>query len=557
MYNIEKLPPKEVQDELKEYDSLVQTLLYSRGIKTKGEADIFLKKEWIESNPFEYKEMRKGAERLFCAIDNKENIGIFSDYDCDGIPSAAILTSTIASYNHENLFYYVPHRNQDGFGLNNIGIDYMVENNVKVLCVLDCGTAQIEHVKRLKELGIDVIILDHHLSVKLPEAYALINPTMEEGITLPHPCAAGITFLFIQAVIQIANEKGNKTLPVGWEKWQLDLVALATMSDMVPLHSFNRQFVYHGLNVARKSPRPGIQSLCKELKIQQENITQDDISFYIVPRINAASRMGEARIAYNLLTTNDPVRANKLAKQLTELNNTRKVLVSKTIRDARNMVEEKDSTKGVWVFGSRNWKPSIAGLVAQKLSEEYRKTIFVWGQSESEDLKIKGSYRSKNYDVFSFSQKIKNVFEEIGGHKYAGGFALLPGAESIMEKKLNDAYDGSQVIQEEFIVDMECEVEDLKSLFELTKKFAPFGEGNKPILVAIKNCSIERVIRFGKEEEHVKYNIRGDYETIEGITFFCLHKVEEMEKNDFSAIIGVVEYDLYRKELRVRVLKIV
>ena len=331
MYSIRENPPKEIQQILNKYDLLTQRLLFSRGITTEEEADLFLKKEWLEINPNIYKDMQKGTDRILDAIEKKEKIGIYSDYDCDGVPAAAALYSTLKAFDHQEIEYYVPDRNVDGFGVNERGVEKLIKSGVSVVCVLDCGTSSPEGIDKFNEAGVDVIIIDHHLPGEIcPKPFAMINPTIEDGVEEPYPCTAGLIYIFIQSLIYTAQERENiLTKPkIGWEKWQLDIISLATISDMVPLKGMNRQFAHYGLEVARKSPRPGVQALCRELKIKQQNIRQDDLVFLIIPRINAASRMGDAMTAFKLLTTSDFTEALKYAKHLTNLNNKRKTTVA-------------------------------------------------------------------------------------------------------------------------------------------------------------------------------------------------------------------------------------
>ena len=557
MYKVQKNPPEEVQKELGIYDDLTQRLLYSRGITSKKEASMFLERTWFNAEPFKYVHMEKAVNRVLDAIEKKEMIGIYSDYDSDGIPAAAALTSTLLAYEHKNLTYFVPHRNKDGFGLNKRGIKHIVDSKATVCFVLDCGTSDPEHVKQLTDKGIDVIIIDHHLAGDIiPDAYAIINPLLQEGISEPHPCAAGITYLFLQALIEKANERGNTKLPIGWEKWQLDLIAFATISDMVPLHKLNRQLVHYGIEVARKSPRPGLQALCKEIKVKQENLNQDDISFYIVPRINAASRMGEADIAYKLLIAEDIEEATSYAKQLTALNNTRKKLIAQMTKEAHNQARHKLEENSVWVIGSRKWKPSMVGLVAQKISSEYKKTVYAWGQSDEENPKIKGSYRTSQCNAFLLSQKIEDVFEEVGGHEQAGGFTLLPGAELYAEDSLNQDID-QDINEDPLIVDSECTVQEVHNIFKKRKSFEPFGTGNRPITVALKGSLLREVTRFGKGKEHVQYVFSDGNRVIRGVTFFCEEDFSDKEGDPISTVLGEVEYDSFKRTPRIKVLKII
>ena len=559
MYMVRKNPPKEVQDSLQEYNTLTQQLLYTRGITTQEGANTFLKKRWVTIDPYKHKDVKKAAKRILDAVEAKETIGIFSDYDCDGIPAAAALYTTLHALGHNNIVYYVPDRNNEGFGLSKKGIKKMIDSRASVVCVLDCGTANPEEIADMEQKGLHTIIIDHHLATEtIPNAYALINPTIE-GLEPPYPCAAGVTYIVIQALIQEAQQRNiDKKPPIGWEKWQLDIVGLATLSDMVPLRGINRQLVQYGLQVFRKSPRPGVQALCSVLKLNQQKITQDDLSFSIIPRINAASRMGEAETAFKLLTTNNIEEAMMLSKMLTNLNNKRKTAVAAMVRTAQKQAKRKNKEKEVWVFGSREWKPSLVGLVAHKIADTHNKTVFVWGQGGTEEKTIiKGSCRSASRDIFTLMKNTPNVFTEAGGHKQAGGFTLNDGAEIVLEDALNTVKSTQKYVHNECIVDCECRISETASIYEMCEKFAPFGMENEAVRVAIPQCTVHKKSMFGKNKDHVRYVFTDGTGYIDGITFFAKENkdVAAEQKQTLRAIIGYIEMDSFRNRPQIRIIK--
>ena len=559
MYTVRENPPENIQENLKKYDPLTQRMLYAGGITSSKEAESFFKKEWNDIDAYQYRDMEKAVQRIIAAIVNKETIGIYSDYDCDGIPAAAALHTTLNAFGHKAITYYVPDRNTQGFGLNSEGIRKMRENNVSVMNVLDCGTAEPERINEIQQAGIDVIILDHHLpGEKTPEAFALINPAVEKGIEPPHPCAAGVVYGFIQAIIQQAQEMPIEKKPrPGWEKWQLDIIALATLSDMVPMHGINRQLTHYGIHVIKKSPRPGIKALCELLRIQQQKLTQDDLAFMIIPRINAASRMGDARTAFELLTTDSIEAAKRCVKKLTNLNNKRKTTVASMVKKANKQAETKKANKEVWVFGDRQWKPSLAGLVAQKLSETYEKTVFVWGQGGDESKTvIKGSCRSKKHDTFKMMQEAKDMFTESGGHKQAGGFTLVKGGELQLEDRLNETSSAKETKAEIYQIDGECQISDIPTMLDVCKKFSPFGEKNEQVHIALPKCQVKKVEQFGKNKEHMRYIFSDETGDVHGVSFFAKKENDAEKTKERQTVIGPVEWDTFLNKPRIRVLKL-
>ena len=563
MYVVRENPPKHVRETLQAYDDFTQRFLYARGIATQEEAEKFLKKKWLTVDPYKYTNMQKAVGLTLDIIMSGKAIGIFSDYDCDGIPAAAALYSTLNAFNHKNITYYVPDRNTEGFGLSKAGINTMIDAGISAVCILDCGTSSPDKIAELENAGIKTIILDHHLAGEtLPASYALINPIVETNISNPYPCAAGITYIFIQALIQRAHDRSVKTSPaVGWEKWQLDIVGLATLSDMVPLCGINRQFVHYGLQVLRKSPRPGMQALCKVLRINQQKITQDDMSFLIIPKINAASRMGKAETAFKLLTTDNAGEAMILAESLKTLSDKRKTAVATMVRTANKQAENKDKEKEVWVFGNREWKPSLVGLVAQKISETHNKTVFVWGQGGSDgEPSTKGSCRSGSHNVFTLMQKLPDVFAEAGGHQRAGGFTFSTGAELTAEDELNNIAEATEKdALQKIEVDAECSISDTTPIFTLYEAFSPFGTENESIRIAIPKCRIHRQTKFGRSKEHTRYIFADETGYLDGVSFFTKNDEFIPAKNNqtLRAVIGQVEYDSFRDKPQIRVITII
>ena len=312
--------PEKVSKELVKYPEILRKLLFYRGIKTEKEADIFLNPVYEENyDPYLMKDMDIAAERILKAIDKKEKIIIYSDYDADGIPGAVILHDFFKKINYNNFENYIPHRVLEGFGLNDEAIDEFAKKGVDLIITIDCGIGDVEEAEKIKKHKIDLIITDHHLprisknnKEELPHALAILN-TRQSKCKYPDKnlCGAGVVFKLVQAIIKKHSEKFD--LKEGWEKWLLDMVAIGTISDMVPLIGENRLFAHYGLKVLRKSPRFGLQRLLSIVKIDQKNIIEDDISFMISPRINAASRMGLPEDAFNLLVTKNEDEALKYA----------------------------------------------------------------------------------------------------------------------------------------------------------------------------------------------------------------------------------------------------
>jgi single-stranded-DNA-specific exonuclease len=295
MFPLHKSLTDAVRSELSSYDDLTAALLSRRGVVTKEDAEKFLSPSYDEHlhDPLLMTDMPKAAERFAKAITSGEKIAVWSDYDCDGIPGGTLMHDFLkkAEANFEN---YIPHRHLEGYGMNVSGIEKLAKSGVTLIVTVDSGITDIEPITRANQLGVEVIVTDHHLPAEagLPPAFAVLNPNARADETYPFKslCGSGVAWKLVCATLRI-EPKLREKVPEGWEKWLLDMVGLATIADMVPLVDENRVLATYGLRVLRKSPRIGLQKLCRGMRVEQRAITEDDVGFMIGPRVNAASRI--------------------------------------------------------------------------------------------------------------------------------------------------------------------------------------------------------------------------------------------------------------------------
>ena len=517
--------PNNVDDALKAYHPLVRALLYARGISDMETSQRFLSPDYEKHvhDPFLLKDMDKVVDRILKAVKKNEKIGIYSDYDADGIPGAVILYDFFKKIGYNNFVNYIPLRNEEGFGLNHEAVDSLAGDGVKLLITIDCGMTDVEQVETAEKHGIDVIITDHHIpGKKLPNAFAIINPK-QKGCRYPEKmlCGAGVIFKVIQALIQghplderrAMDKVSFLNISVGWEKWLLDMVGLATLSDMVPLTGENRVFSYYGMKVLQKSPRAGLMKLFSLLKINQKTVTEDDIAFMITPRINAASRMGIPHDAFTLLSTTDEIEAGTLAEHLNNKNDERKGVVGSMVREIKKRIESQETEmKHVLVFGNPEWKPSLLGLVANSFSDEHNRPVFFWGREGSNGSTIiKGSCRAGgDTDIVALMEKAKDIFVDYGGHKGAGGFSVSQENIHKLEERLNEAYSKltekmSKMPFDIIMVDKKLSLDDVNwDTYSSVEKFAPFGYENPKPLFLFENITITAMKLFGKEQNHLE-----------------------------------------------------
>jgi single-stranded-DNA-specific exonuclease len=438
MFKLHDALDSETREALIEYDDFTAALLARRGIRTKDEAEAFLSPSYDEHlhDPMLMVDMPKAAERLARAISSKEKITVWSDYDCDGIPGGVVLHDFLKKTGAD-FTNYIPHRHNEGYGMNIPGIEKLAQEGTKLVVTVDVGIVDTEAVERANELGMEVIITDHHLpSGNLPPAYAVIDPKARADETYPFKdlCGGGLAWKLACATLAHGFE-GREAIPEGWEKWLLDMAGLSTIADMVPLTGENRVIAKYGLMVMRKSPRLGLQKLCKVARVNQKYITEDDVGFMIAPRVNAASRMGEARDAFRLFTTSDEVEADELAKKLEALNRSRRAVAGATTKAVHERLEKRKldgPLPSVIVMGDPDWRPGLLGLVANGIAEEYERPVFLWGREGNETLK--GSCRAGGKtSVNDLMHAATDAFIEFGGHAASGGFSIAP--EKIFETR--------------------------------------------------------------------------------------------------------------------------
>lgn len=539
---------------------LVNRLLHRRGVG-REEAASFLAPDYDAHlhDPALLHDIDKAIGRISAAIEADEHIAIFSDYDCDGIPGAVVLHDLFKALAYENVQNYIPHRHYEGFGLTTSAIDSLQEDGVGLIITIDCGTSNVAEVAHAKERGLDIIITDHHEpEEKLPEAVAVVNPKLG-NYPFPDLCGAAVAFKLAQAILA---EREHDLIP-GFEKWWLDMVGIATVADLVPLQGENRVLAHYGLQVLRKSRRPGLQQLLKKNRLDQRYITEEDIGFTIGPRINAASRMDNPEDAFHMLRETDLAKAGARVEHLEKLNTERKTQVALMTKDLHKRVKNLDEIPAVLVMGHNDWRPSLVGLAANKLAEEHARPVFLWGVDGNGVYK--GSCRSGGTaSVVKLMQAVPDVFIESGGHHASGGFSVKEEHIFTFGERLNQAMaelGESAFVDEPIQVDTELRLDDVNDLLvNDLAKLAPYGRGNPKPLFVFRDVTPSNVELFGKTKEHTKLTFSTENGRIEAIAFF--KKPEQFARRPAAAapltLIAHVEQSFFmgRRQIRLRILDV-
>lgn len=544
-------------------DKLLNQLLINRDLREQSVVEGFLAPDYNKHrhDPYLLPGMNVAVQRLGNALKNKEQLVIFADYDCDGIPGAVIANDFLTAVGCDHFSVYIPHRHYEGFGLSVEAVEKLSRDGARLIVTIDCGTSSIAAVARANELGVDVIITDHHeAGSTLPEAVAIVNPKVAEGYPFIELCGSGVFFKLVEALIAT----GEYEIPLGKEKWWLDMVGIATINDMVPLIGENRVYAHYGLQVLRKSRRPGLQQLLKKARSSQPTLTEDDVGFTIGPRINAASRMDTPEDAYRLLATSEISEANEAVVHLEKLNNERKGLVASMTREAHARLKESGNDALIIVIGNPAWRPSLVGLTASKLAEEYQKPAFVWGRDGNGI--IKGSCRSDGLaSVIALMEGAEDCFMEKGGHRMAGGFAVSDEQILSLERRLVESHN-NQADQSNhttpYEVDCVLSLEDInRQTLSTLNQLAPYGVGNPKPLFIFTEIIPTKVERFGKGKEHLKLTFDLKDKVIEAIAFFKTEKnFQKIPQAQVSlTLLAHIEESFFmgRQQTRLRIVEIV
>lgn len=517
------LPPQTFYETHPELPSVVANLLFHRGLTTQEQIDEFLNPDYSKDihDPFLFRDMAKAVERIFLALEKKETITIHGDYDADGV-SASVILSSIFRMLGFSYDVFLPHRETDGYGLNAKTIDLLASQGTKMIITCDCGISNKPEVEKANALGLDVIITDHHaIPAELPPAYAIIHPKVE-GETYPDKGLAGggVAFKLAQALLK-KHQETNEVLPNGqrheaFEKWLLDMAAIASVADMVPLLGESRTLTKYGLIVLNKTRRMGLQKLLLEARILNEDgtsrreITADTIGYSIAPRINAAGRMNHANVAYNLLITEDPIEATNLAFELNQNNQDRQKMTEDIVGRAIIQVERDQMDKPVLFAEGVGWSIGIVGLIASRLKEKYQKPCIVMVKNGI----ISGSGRSvAGFNMIESMQEMPDYFLKFGGHPMACGFTLkdpdllepfkLAMIEKFKEKTAEK--DMTPILP----IDAEISLEDVSwELYDILEKFKPFGQANEKPKYLAKRLTVVKLDPVGQEGKHLRIMVK-------------------------------------------------
>jgi single-stranded-DNA-specific exonuclease len=516
------------------FNPIILQILFNRGIKTKEEIESFFNFNYEKniSDPFAFSGMAEAVERIGKAMLQKEKVAIFGDYDADGVTATAVIFETLKFLNFEQVISYIPDRQTEGYGMNMESLDFLQKEGVSLIITVDCGITNYQEVLHAKELGMEVIITDHHhIPSKLPEAVAVINPNLEKNnLAAKHLAGVGVAFKLAQALFKKYDPEKIDQI-----KWMLDLVAIGTVADCVPLLRENRVLVKYGLIVLSKTRRAGLLEM---FKVGRISISEGDIpdthkvAFQISPRINAAGRMDHANSAYKLIIEKDQVAGRGLALEIESQNQNRQKMTGEIVKEVK-AIAEKDFQDKKFIYAFHEyWPVGLLGLIAGKIADEMKKPVLIMQKKAD---KLVGSLRSiPQVNIIESLEKCAEFLEKFGGHSQAAGITLkIENLEKFCAKMgeiIEKEVEGKEMeLGEE--VDMEISFKDID--WELAmdiKKLEPFGEGNPEPVFLAKKLIVENSKIVGNGNKHLKLSLRSEDGGPKIFDSICFGKGEEFGK---------------------------
>lgn len=505
--------------------SILEQILKARGIDAAGREEFLHPRYEKGHDPFLLPDMEKAVARLVEAHKTQEKITIYGDYDIDGLTATTVLLDAFHSFGFGNVEAYLPNRFVEGYGLTVGAVEKIAESGADLIVTVDCGSLSEKEIKRAAELGVDVIVTDHHnVAPVQPPAVAVVNPKRlfqdnpdryKNYILLPdankklYPFldlpGVGVAFKLVQAL-----QTQLDGLAKGQEKWLLDLVALGTVCDVVTLKDENRMHVYWGLKVLGKTRRPGLKALMAVSAIETDKLNARSLGFALGPRMNASGRLETAEYALDMLRTHNKQLALEKANQLDAMNQERRKMQDKIFKEAIEQAETM-AVDNVLVVSAKNWSHGIIGIVAAKLLEKYQKPTFVLEEMEDE---AKGSARS--FGGFSAADAIRasdDIITKGGGHKFAAGVTLPVGKIDSFRERVNEYYDSLKLVNQKelLLVNADVHVGDFdginEDLVDELSTLEPFGSGNPEPVICVDKAHVQDVRRIGADGQHVKLTL--------------------------------------------------
>jgi single-stranded-DNA-specific exonuclease len=541
--------------------NVISRILINRGVETPKDARDFLEPRMEElCDPYVFEDMERGVERVIQALRDREKIMIYGDYDVDGITATALMFLVLNKLGAE-VSYYLPNRLCEGYGISEEGIEEAINRGATLLISVDCGITAVEEVNYARERGIECIITDHHEpGSEIPQAVAVINPKRSGkhsvGVEL---AGVGMAYKFATALYLRLKQNPAEI------NEHLDLVALGTAADIVPLVNENRILTKFGIKQVARSSKPGLKSLIFISGLMGKEIGTGQVVFILAPRINAVGRLGNAELAIKLLSTKDETQANKIARQLNEENKKRKSIDERTLMEAMAMIHETvdlQRDKAIILDGS-GWHQGVIGIVASRLVEKYHRPTIMISTDEKEG---KGSARSiPNFHLYEALRECEDLLIRFGGHKYAAGLSIDVKKIPEFRDRFRDVT--SRMLKDEdlfprIFIDSEIELAEIDDhLVKILDRFSPYGPQNMKPVFLTRNLEL-----YGNPyivgRNHLKMKVQKNGKVLDCIGFGLSHHLNQLiHKPLYIDLVYVVETNIWNGtkhiQLRIKDLRVV
>jgi single-stranded-DNA-specific exonuclease len=489
---------------------LIVQLLHNRGIAEPGDAHDFLAGRHVAENPFRLKGMYEAVERLRQAIRRGEQIAIYGDFDTDGVTATALLVQALSALGAQ-VRPYIPDRVDEGYGLNLKALRELYRQGVRVVVTVDCGIRSVHEVEQARR-GLDLIITDHHsLAEGLPLAKAIVNPKQPGcPYAFKELSGVGLAFKLAQALFRVQSQMAQP--PELSEDSLLDLVALGTVADLAPLKDENRWLVRRGLERLNEPSRPGVEALMADAGLRRGEVDAMAIGFRLGPRLNAAGRIDTAMLAYQLLTSHDPLETKELAEKLGKLNQRRQELTEKTVSEAEAQVQADDPEARLYMAASERFLPGIVGLAASRLTEAYYRPSVVVEKGKEES---RGSCRSiPEFHITKALDRCADLLIRHGGHAAAAGFTVATDKLELLRQRLQ-AIAAEQLADVELRplleIDVDLPLEEVSwATHELLNGIEPCGVGNPQPVFLSRELAVREARAIGSEQKHLRLTLRDE-----------------------------------------------
>lgn len=532
------------------YRSLPAVVLASRGVTSPEEAERLLDRSLGHlEDPFLLKDMDKAVARIRKAVTGREKVMVFGDYDVDGMTSACLMLEYLESLGLD-VSYYIPGRSEDGYGLNSAAVRQFHEDGIDLIITVDCGVTAMDEVRYARSLGIDVIVTDHHeCKAELPEAVAVIDPKRPD-CPYPNKNLAGVGVAF-KTICALAGSSGLSAVSDRF----LELVALGTVADVVPLPGENSILVTAGLEHLSRTSRPGLRALLRDTCLDVKRVTTASVGFSLAPRLNAAGRMGRAELSVRVLHTADPAEAEVIAAELDSLNKERRELVSSIYEEANAMAAGQE---GPLILARRGWFQGVMGIVAARIAEQEQvPSVMI---CIDDDGMGRGSCRSfGSFSLYAALEACSDLLSDFGGHEMAAGITIAENNIPAFSRRFREYYYREIAGAPEPALEIDYEVikpglltlDDLEALTALE----PFGNGNPPPVLCLRGALLSQLSAVGCGA-HSRLRVTKNGEVFDGICFCRAPETLPVKQGDMIDLAFEPQINIFRGRRSVQLMTI-